>query len=292
MSELVLTRRDLLKATAGAAVAALAPEVLAQEKPKRAKVVLARHKEVLDARGKIHENVLMQMLDAAVTELVGVKNPVDAWKRLVKPNDLVGIKSNEWSPLPTPKEVEQAIRKRLMDAGVPEGNIRIDDRGARSTLAPCTALINVRPLRTHWWSGIGGCIKNHIMFSENPASYHPNACSSLAAVWDLPTVKGKTRLNILLALTPLFHGRGPHHWDPRYVWQYKGLFVSYDPVAIDAMGLRLIQAKRRQHFGEDVALETPPTHIRDAEVRYGLGVSDPRRIDLVKLGWQEDILTS
>jgi hypothetical protein len=292
MSELVLTRRDLLKATAGAAVAALAPEVLAQEKPKRAKVVLARHKEVLDARGKIHENVLMQMLDAAVTELVGVKNPVDAWKRLVKPNDLVGIKSNEWSPLPTPKEVEQAIRKRLMDAGVPEGNIRIDDRGARSTLAPCTALINVRPLRTHWWSGIGGCIKNQIMFSENPASYHPNACSSLAAVWDLPTVKGKTRLNILLALTPLFHGRGPHHWDPRYVWQYKGLFVSYDPVAIDAMGLRLIQAKRRQHFGEDVALETPPTHIRDAEVKYGLGVSDPRRIDLVKLGWQEDILTS
>jgi hypothetical protein len=290
MSELVLTRRDLLKATAGAAVAALAPEVLAQEKPKRAKVVLVRHKEVLDAQGKINENVLMQILDAAVTELVGVKNPVDAWKRLVKPSDLVGMKSNVWAPLPTPKEVEQAIRKRLMDAGVPEGNIRIDDRGARTTLAPCTALINVRPLRTHWWSGIGGCIKNHIMFSENPASYHPNACSSLAAVWDLPAVKGKTRLNILLALTPLFHGRGPHHWDPRYVWQYKGVFVSYDPVAVDAIGLRLIQAKRRQHFGEDVALETPPTHIRDAEVKYGLGVSDPRRIDLVKLGWKEEIL--
>jgi hypothetical protein len=155
-----------------------------------------------------------------------------------------------------------------------------------------TALINVRPVRTHWWSGIGGCIKNYIMFTENPASYHPDACSSLAKVWELPAVKGKTRLNILLALTPLFHGRGPHHWDPRYVWQYKGLFVSYDPVAVDAMGLRLIQAKRRQHFGEDVALETPPTHIRDAEVKYGLGVSDPRRIDLVKLGWKEDILIS
>jgi hypothetical protein len=43
---------------------------------------------------------------------------------------------------------------------------------------------------------------------------------------------------------------------------------------------------------EDVALETPPTHIRDAEVKYGLGVSNPRRIDLVKLGWKEDILIS
>ncbi|MDW8321974.1 MAG: DUF362 domain-containing protein [Armatimonadota bacterium] len=290
MSELVLTRRDLLKATAGAAMAALAPDVLAQEKPKRAKVVLVRHKEVINAQGKIHENVLMQMLDEAVTTLLGVKNPVEAWKRLVKPNDLVGIKSNVWTPLPTPKEVEQAVRKRLMDAGVAEGNIRVDDRGARHTLGECTALINVRPVRTHWWSGIGGCIKNYIMFSDNPASHHPDACSSLASVWNLPAVRGKTRLNILLALTPLFHGRGPHHWDPRYVWQYKGFFVSLDPVAIDAMGLKLIQAKRLQHFGEDIALETPPKHIREAEIRYGLGISDPSRIDLVKLGWKEDML--
>ncbi len=290
MSGIIVTRRDLLKATAGAAVAAIAPEVMAQEKPKRAKVVLVREKEVLDAGGKINELALAKMLDDAVTALVGVRNPVEAWKRLVKPTDIVGIKTNVWTPLPTPKEVERAIQKRLMDAGVPEGNIRIDDRGARQTLAPCTALINVRPVRTHWWSGIGGCIKNYIIFSENPSSYHPDACSSLASVWDLPAVKGKTRLNILLALTPLFHGRGPHHWDPRYVWQYKGLFVSFDPVAIDAMGLKLIQAKRRQHFGEEIALETPPKHITEAELKYGLGVSDPKRIDLVKLGWKEEIL--
>lgn len=290
MSELVWTRRDLLKAGAGAAVAALAPAVLAQEKPKRARVVLVRHQELLDAQGRLHENVLMEMLDQAVCALLGVKTPVEAWKRLVKPTDLVGVKSNVWNPLPTPKEMERAIQKRLTDAGVSEANIRIDDRGARHTLADCTALINVRPLRTHWWSGIGGCIKNYIMFSENPASHHPDACSSLASVWQLPAVRGKTRLNILLAFTPLFHGRGPHHWDSRYVWQYKGLFVSQDPVAVDAMGLQLIQAKRRQHFGAEVALETPPKHIRDAEVKYGLGVSDPARIDLVKLGWKEEVL--
>jgi len=290
MSEVILTRRDLLKATAGAAVAALTPDVLAQERSRRSKVVLVRHKEVLDGRGALNEAVVAKLLDDAVTALVGVRNPVEAWKRLVKPTDVVGIKSNAWQPLPTPKEVERAIQKRLRDAGVPESNIRIDDRGARQTLASCTSLINVRPVRTHWWSGIGGCIKNYIMFTDNPASLHPNACSALASVWDLPAVKGKTRLNILLAFTPLFHGRGPHHWDSRYVWQYKGLFVSYDPVAADAVGLRLIQAKRRQHFGEDVALETPPNHIVDAEVKYGLGISDPKRIDLVKLGWRDEIL--
>ena len=275
MSELVLTRRDLLKATAGAAVAALTPEVLAQERPKRAKVVLVRHKDVLDTQGKIHENVLMEMLDAAVTELVGVKNPIEAWKRLVKPSDLVGVKSNVWNPLPTPKEVEQAIRKRLMDAGVREDNIRIDDRGARSTLAPCTALINVRPVRTHWWSGIGGCIKNYIMFTENPASYHPDACSSLAKVWELPAVKGKTRLNILLALTPLFHGRGPHHWDPRYVWQYKGLFVSYDPVAVDAYAVGITPWYGQNFKGRQVK------HLWNAHQR-GLGKIDPETMRILK----------
>ncbi|MEJ5251500.1 MAG: DUF362 domain-containing protein [Chthonomonadetes bacterium] len=283
----LLTRRDLLKATAGAALAMLAPESPAQ---KRAKVVLVRHPDAVDANGKVNAEVVGKMLDEAVVALLGVKKPIDAWKQLVKPNDLVGIKTNVWTPLPTPKEVENAIQKRVQDAGVPAERIRIDDRGARVTLAPCTALINVRPVRTHWWSGIGGCIKNYIIFSENPSSYHPDACSSLGAVWDLPAVKGKTRLNILLALTPLFHGRGPHHWDPRYVWQYKGLFVSLDPVAIDAVGLHLIQAKRRQHFGEDIALETPPKHIVEADVKYGLGVSDLRRIELVKLGWKEEIL--
>lgn len=292
MPGVVITRRDLLKAMAGAASFTLGSGMLAEEgkKPKRSKVVLVRHPDVLDRQGKINPKVLRGMLDDAVTNLVGVKDPVEAWKGLVKPTDLVGIKSNVWSPLPTPKEVEDAIRQRLMDAGVKPENIRIDDRSAHTTLAPCTALINVCPVRTHWWSGIGGCIKNYIMFVTNPEDYHTDACSPLGSIWQLPHVKGKTRLNVLLALTPLFHGRGPHHYDPRYVWQYKGLFVSFDPVAIDAMGLRLIQAKRFRFFGEEVALETPPKHIVVADRKYRLGISDPKRIQLVKLGWQEDVL--
>lgn len=287
----VMTRRDLLKAALGVAAVTVGLESFAEEpKVKRSKVVLIRHPDVLDRRGKINPKVLQEMLDEAVTTLVGVKDPVKAWKELVKPTDLVGIKSNVWEPLPTPREVEDALKKRLHDAGVKPKSIRIDDRGAHRTLAPCTALINVRPVRTHWWSGIGGCIKNYCMFVTDPYNYHADACSPLGSIWHLPSVKGKTRLNILLALTPLFHGRGPHHFDPRYVWQYKGFFISFDPVAIDTMGLKLIQAKRLQHFGKEVELETPPKHIIVADKKYKLGVSDPKRIELVKLGWQEDVL--
>lgn len=287
----VITRRDLLKAMLGG-VATLSASNLSegQQKNKRSKVILVRHPDVIDKDGKVNEKVFQEMLDEAVTALVGVQDPVEAWRRLVKPTDLVGIKTNVWAYLPTPREVEKVIQRRLIDAGVKPENIRINDRQAHAVLAPCTALINVRPVRTHWWSGIGGCIKNYITFVTNPSSYHADACSALGSIWHLPIVKGKTRLNILLALTPLFHGRGPHHYNPHYVWQYKGIFISYDPVAIDAMGLKLIQAKRLRYFGKEIALETPPKHIVIADEKYKLGISDPKRIELVKLGWAEDAL--
>lgn len=284
-----ITRRDFLRGTAYAALAAMLGR-LAEGKERRSKVVLVRHPDALDKDHKPNPEVIAGMLDDAVKELTGVDDPVEAWRRVVKPDDLVGIKTNVWAYMPTPKEVEDAIRRRVMDVGVPEDRIRIDDRGARRTLADCTAFINVRPLRTHHWAGIGGCLKNYIPFSDYPPKYHPNACAELGHIWTLPIVKGKTRLNILVVLRPLFHGRGPHHFNPKYLWDYKGLLVSFDPVAVDAVGVRLLTLKRREYFGEDIPFPNLTHHVMYADVKYGIGVSDLKRIDLVKLGWKEGAL--
>lgn len=91
-------------------------------------------------------------------------------------------------------------------------------------------------------------------------------------------------------LTPLFHGAGPHHFNPAYIWPYNGLIVGLDPVAVDATGIRIIQAKRREHFGEEKPINPPPKHIFLADTRHHLGVADPNKIDLIRLGWQENIL--
>jgi hypothetical protein len=136
---------------------------------------------------------------------------------------------------------------------------------------------------------MGGCIKNYIIFSPNPPQYHPDSCADLATVWDLPIVKGKTRLNILVLLTPQFYGHGPHGYDPRHVWSYKGLAVSLDPVAVDAVGAHLLKTKRVQFFGEDRPI-TPTKHIALADTRHHLGVSDLNKIELIKLGWTKDSL--
>ena len=144
-------------------------------------------------------------------------------------------------------------------------------------------------MRFHHWSGVGSLIKNYIMFVPDPDNYHDNACARLATIWDNPLVKGKTRLNVLVMLTPQFHGVGPHSFNPRYVWPYYGLMVGVDPVAVDAAGLRIIQAKRNDFFGEDKPLSPPATHIALADTRYHLGTADQNKIELIKIGYEKDI---
>jgi hypothetical protein len=290
----IITRRDFLRGTVYTALATSAglpvgKKVRAEEK---VKVVLIRDEKVTDQQGRINQKVLQQMLDQGVSRLLGEEDPLQAWKKLVKPSDIVGIKSNAWSPLPTPEELEAAIQKRVLDAGVLKGNVSIDDRGVLDdkVFRSATALINVRPLRTHFWSGVGGCIKNYIMFTRTPWLYHGESCSPLASIWSKSIVKGKTRLNILSLIRTQFYSRGAHHFDRRYVSEYKGLLIGRDPVALDAVGAHLLQRQRIAHFGEDRPLDTQPIHILAADQKYKLGVSDLNRIEIVKLGWMEGTL--
>jgi hypothetical protein len=259
---------------------------------KRARVVLVRDREVLGEGRQVNARVIARMLDDAVTALVEEPSAEKAWSRLVRPADTVGIKSNEWEFLPTPPELEEILRIRVARAGVAADRIDIGDRGIleRPVFQRATALINVRPLRTHHWSGVGSCIKNYIMFTKTPWDWHGDSCADLAGLWDLPAVKGKTRLNILVLLTPLFHGKGAHHYQAEYTWEYRGLIAGTDVVAVDATGLRILEAKRRAYFGENLPLSTPAKHIQVAQDKFRLGVSDPSRIEVVKLGWEEDAL--
>jgi hypothetical protein len=289
-----LTRRDFLRGTAYTTIATLMGSTRAAGgksiPDKRSRVVLVRHPDALDRNHVPNPEVIQSMLDDGLRILFQTDDPLEVWHHLIKPDDLVGIKTNVWAYMPTPKAVEDALRRGVLDSGVPAGQIRVDDRGARETLAACTALINARPLRTHHWAGIGGCLKNYIVSASFPFRYHSNACASLGKIWTLPVVKGKTRLNVLVVLRPLFHGRGPHHYNRTYLWDYKGLLISSDSVAIDAVGVRLLSAKRHEFFGEDKPFPKQTHHVMFADARYHVGVSDPDRIDLVKVGWKQGVL--
>jgi len=289
-------RREFIKACgAAAALGALhlsLPEGLLALPKKKSRVILIRDEHVLDRLNKPRSDVLARMFDDAVVKLCEAKDAKSAWQTMIAPDDRVGIKTNVWRYLRTPVALERHAAKRITEVGVPEDHIAVDDRGVLGNegFEKATALINMRPMRTHHWSGLGTLIKNYIMFVERPAELHGDSCADLATVWKLPHVIGRTRLNVLVMLTPLFHGSGPHHYDPKYIWRYNGLLVGFDPVAVDAVGARIIEAKRRAYFGEHRPINPPPKHIALAETRHGLGHADPARIELIRLGWKEDDL--
>ncbi len=287
----MITRRQLFS-VGGAALGALVTPRAPLAAARRPRVVLVRDKEVLDATGKLRAPILERMLDQAVVRLLDAKDAASAWRALIKPADTVGIKSNVWKHLPTPPELEAALRKRVIGAGVDARRVAVDDRGVRENpvFQRATALVNVRPMRTHHWSGVGSLLKNYIMFVPDPPRYHPDSCADLAAIWKLPAVAGKTRLNVLVMLTPLFYGVGAHHYDTQFVWRYQGLLVGTDPVAVDRVGLEILLRKRRAHFGEERRMRPPAKHIELADARHHLGVADLAKIELVKLGWGEGAL--
>ncbi len=273
-----------------AALSGSAPEApLAAVAGPRSRAVLVRNSAAITKGGDVDAKVAMQMIDDGVKALLQVPTAVAAWQKLFSATDKAGIKTNVYNYLPTPPALAELLRLRLGVCGLDPAAIPVTDREARVKLADRTALLNIRPVRTHHWSGIGSCIKNYIMFADTPSDWHADSCADLGGIWNLPIVKGKTRLNVLLALNPYFYGRGPHNYDARFQWNYCGVFISTDPVAVDALGAELLRLKRVAYFGEDRTV-TPTKHIAMAEQRHGLGVADLQRIDLVKLGWKDDML--
>jgi len=290
----ILTRRQFIKSASAAALATPllfhGRESAAAIPTGKSRVVLVRDLKVLGDNGAPQMPVVQDMLDAGVTALTGRPDPPSAWKTILKPGDIVGLKNNRWPYLRTTPEVEGALKKRILEAGVREADFAIDDLGVlqNPVFQKATALINARPMRSHHWAGVGGLIKNYIMFLPEPISIHPDSCADLASVWGLPAVKGKTRLNVLVMFTPQFHSFGPHSFNPKYVWKYHGLLLGFDPVAVDATGLRIIEAIRRDFFAEDRPLNPPAKHIAIADTKYHLGTADPDKIELVKIGADKD----
>lgn len=298
MKSKTITRRKLLKDSTVAAIGAslfLNSPLKTFGKNRqgnRSRVILIRDKNVLNENGIVDIDILEKMLDQGVMKLTGMKFKEDAWATIFKPDDVLGIKSNEWRHLPTPTELEDLLKDKAIGMGIIPENISVNDRGVKMDpiFQKSTALINVRPMRTHNWSGVGSLLKNYITFAENLPAYHPDSCADLATLQNLPMVKGKTRLNILVMFTPLFHGIGPHHYNKKYIWNYNGLIMGFDPVAVDATGLRILQAKRKEYFEEDMPLNPPAKHILIADTRHNLGNANPNKIDLIKLGWEEGLL--
>ena len=289
-SRFVVTRRDLVRGTFAAVLGSGIAHTLEAQgtvRPSRSStVILVRDEKALSAGGKVDPAVLKQMLTEVLMRVTGQKSEKDAWLSLVKPSDVIGV-------VPTPhlnathKEVIDAVKASLVNAGIPAPQIRNAQGGPEQPRA-CNSLIPLPALKAHWLTGIGTVLKNYITFSGNPSSYHDANNAKLGEIWKMPHVRGKTRLVLVDALRPLCD-KGPQP-DPRYLWNYNGLIAGTDPVAVEAVCLKIITERRKALRGEPWPLSPPPLCVVMADEKYELGTSRLNEIKIERVGWTQDVL--
>jgi len=145
-----------------------------------------------------------------------------------------------------------------------------------------SALINVPVLKDHDLAGVSIALKNFYGAIHNPNKYHDNNCDPyIAEVNSHPDIKKKVRLVICDALVVQYHG-GPSY-KAKGAWDYRGVLVSLDPVALDRVGAKIIE-DRRQEMGLPSLGEVgrPPKHIATA-ASMGLGVDKLEEIEVISL---------
>jgi uncharacterized protein (DUF362 family) len=136
-----------------------------------------------------------------------------------------------------------------------------------------TVLINVGVLKDHDLAGVSVGMKNLYGVLHNPNKYHDNVCDPYVAdVANLPVVRKKLRLTIADGTLAQCHA-GPA-FNPAYAWQYNGLLVGTDPVAVDRAGCDILD-ERRQAKGLPSFAEARrwPKWLKTAQ-GYGLGHAD------------------
>ncbi len=286
----VITRRDFIRGNVGITlgVSLLGPEMLKGmvEESGRSSVFIIRDSEVMDQDMAADKKVLKKMLRQVLEGVTGESDVKKAWLSLVSPKDIIGLVP---TPLmnPTHDELIEAVTASLEEAGIPGKNIR-NAQGRSVDLEPITALISLPGLKAHWLTGIGTVIKNYILYSGAPRNYHNQDSAKLGEIWNLPQVKGKTRLILVDALHPVCD-KGPQV-DPRYRWPYKGLIAGTDPVAVEAVCLKIIEKKRENLRGEPWPLSPPPICVEAVDKVYKLGNSQLKKIDIHITGWKKDRL--
>ncbi len=148
-------------------------------------------------------------------------------------------------------------------------------------LTEATAAINFSLIKDHGICGYTGCLKNMTHGCQIlPHYFHTHHASpQIALLYAQDVVKSRVRLNITDGFKLMADG-GPLWRQPRYVFPHESVYVTTDPVAMDAIGLDLVEKSRAEHkLPTLAALGRPAAYIQEA-ADLGLGIADRSQIQL------------
>ncbi len=138
-------------------------------------------------------------------------------------------------------------------------------------------LINIAVLKHNEDSGVTFCLKNVALgVTTNKVRFHIDYCAiAISEIMSFPCIKDKLVLNIGEAakISTVSVLGAQLAFDKR-------IFFSYDPVAVDRIGLDLLEKKRMEQ--NLPSIRDISTHIKTC-AKKGIGTDNPELIDLVEL---------
>ncbi len=155
-------------------------------------------------------------------------------------------------------------------------------RLARVLTERVDVVLNLPVLKQHMLSGMSGALKNQFGCIHNPNKMHLDKCDPyISEVNALPTIRQKQRLIVMDALRPVVDN-GPSY-QPGMAEVANALLFAVDPVAMDVVGLELLEELRRKRGLPSLdKVDLTPTHIQTS-AKMGLGVGERAAIDVVSI---------
>ncbi len=220
-----MNRRELLQGW----VAGLAPEV------SRSAVAIAR-----DAGWRDASTRLAALLDRAVQAVAGGASPLEAWRNVARPGEVVGLKVNCLSGRggSTHVALVEAVSERLQQAGIRTRDILVFDR-LNSDLESAGFRIQTSAARMRVMGNDALGYGRELLTYGDAGSLTSNAVGMCDAIINLPVLKDHGIVGVTGALKNLFgaiHNPNKYHIN------------AGDPYVADVYMLPPIRRKVRLHI--------------------------------------------
>ena len=263
---------------------------------------------------EVHRPLLGEMLQKALMSLTTTRAIDQAWRSILRPEDVIGLKFNQCGQktIATTKVLADVLIKSIVEAGwrpeqivcieAPQGtearnrttparrgyvstaiNFKSGTDQFASVLDQITALISIPFLKTHNIAGLTCTLKNlsHGLV-RHPARYHQNGCSPyIADIVAAAPIRSRLRLCLVDALRVVYDG-GPQA-TAATVGDEGILLASLDPVATDTVGLAILNEIRQRYELDPIFHSQVDLGYIGAAHRRGLGAALWHGIDLVRL---------
>ncbi|NRA32389.1 MAG: DUF362 domain-containing protein [Polyangiaceae bacterium] len=150
-----------------------------------------------------------------------------------------------------------------------------------TAVTDATAIIDMTMMKDHSICGFTGALKNMTHGQiVNPHKHHAHLCSpQIPVLYNHPVLQSRVRLHITDAFKIIYDG-GPLDKLPDRRLPHGAVYVATDPVALDRIGIDVIEAARKSNGLPSLAkVGREPSYVNIAS-DMGIGIADLNRIRL------------